>query len=932
MAGVHRIGFTELSSSDGAGKGPLISPSIVFVHGLRGHPRETWEDSRQGGNDGEGSATSKRNPLKSIFKSKSSPSTTNSQKGESNLASQRLFWPKEYLTEDLPQARIWTYGYNADVIGGLFQANNKNSVSQHGQDLAVRIEREIENEEPIVFVAHGLGGIIVKDALHRSKLCAKRTKLIIFLGTPHRGSSYAGWGEIASNLARIALQDSHKKIIETLEPNSEVLDNIHEEFKSIVNTSGVRIHSFQEARGISGMKGLHEKVVDDFSSKLDLPRPLETVESIDANHMQMVRCIDRTDPRYRAISGVLKQFLRGGLVDREGDRIEGISSLASRDATQGVVIASEVSGVPNERCSPYRHIPFPKNRRFVGRTANIETIKQKLFTERDCEKVALFGLGGVGKTQVALQFAYWVKKNWPEYSIFWVAATNAESFEQAYTEIARLLAISKAADEDVREMVQRYLSLEAAGKWLLIVDNADEMDVIGSINKYLPENEEGLILFTTRHRAIAVSLARSDVVELQKMDQQEAMSYLEKSLIRKNLIHNTVVATELLDELTFLPLAITQAAAYLNVNQLSIREYLQLLRGTEQNVISLMSREFRDNTRYENSDNAVATTWLVSFDQIRKYDTAAADILAFISRIEPKAIPRSILPELQSEEQVAHGIGTLRAYAFMVRRGDSEVYDVHRLVHFATRIWVQKCGVAAQTTKIAIEHLAAAFPSDDWANRGRWREYLPHVFKLLQGNQGADIQEKYELYLRVGVCLRADGRIKEAVSCLMEAYLWMKSRFPETDPRRLASQHGLAGAYQADGQVSKAIKLLEHVVAVREKVLAENHPSRLASQHGLAGAYEANGQVSKAIKLLEHVVAVQEKVLAENHPDQLASQHELARAYEANGELGKGIKLLERVVRIKRKALRVDHPSRLVSQDMLKYFYDRRTSDMGDGG
>ena len=96
--------------------------------------------------------------------------------------------------------------------------------------------------------------------MHRSEACRLRTRLIVFLGTPHRGSAYAGWGEIASNLARLGLQDSHKKIIETLEVNSEVLDNIHEEFKSIVYDHGTRIHSFQEARGISGMKGVHEKV------------------------------------------------------------------------------------------------------------------------------------------------------------------------------------------------------------------------------------------------------------------------------------------------------------------------------------------------------------------------------------------------------------------------------------------------------------------------------------------------------------------------------------------------------------------------------------------------------------------------------------------------------------------------------------------------
>lgn len=97
-------------------------------------------------------------------------------------------------------------------------------------------------------------------AIRRSDACRARTKLIVFLGTPHRGSAYAGWGDIASNFARLVGQDLNKQIIKTLEVSSEVLDNIHEEFKTIVDQSRIKIHSFQEARGISDMKGLRNKV------------------------------------------------------------------------------------------------------------------------------------------------------------------------------------------------------------------------------------------------------------------------------------------------------------------------------------------------------------------------------------------------------------------------------------------------------------------------------------------------------------------------------------------------------------------------------------------------------------------------------------------------------------------------------------------------
>jgi tetratricopeptide (TPR) repeat protein len=539
-------------------------------------------------------------------------------------------------------------------------------------------------------------------------------------------------------------------------------------------------------------------------------------------------------------------------------------------------------------------------------------------------------LGGVGKTQVALQLAYWVKENRPEYSIFWVPVLSDESFGQAYTEMAKKLAISPSAEnEDLKESVRRHLSSERAGPWLLVLDNADDLDVLfkssdkpGGIVEYLPESEDGLILFTTRSREVAVSVAGSDVVELHEMDSQEAISFLEKSLIRKDLLRDTAAAAELLDELNHLPLAITQAAAYLNTNQVSVAEYLVLLRGTEQDMIGLMSRTFRDSTRYKGSQNAVATTWLVSFDQILKSDSIAADLLSFISRIEPKAIPRSIMPDSPSKEQMVHAIGTLCAYGFVVKRGISEIFDMHGLVHMATRIWIEMQGRARQTTKDAIEHLAAVFPSDDYENRDLWREYLPHALRVLQRSTGPDIDERYDLYVRVGRCLEADGRIKEAVKCFEMCYEWRKGHFMEDHASRLASQHALAGAYREDGQVKKAVELLEHVVTVRARTLTENHPNRLASQHGLAVTYRADGQIKKAVELLEHVVAIEARTLTEDHPNRLASQHALAGAYETDGQVKKAVELLEHVVAVKVGTLVEDHPERLASQHALAGVYE----------
>ena len=111
--------------------------SIIFVHGLGGHPQYTWEDNRD-----------RADKYESEFSSLASISTMNTI--TVTLSSEehtgKLFWPNEYLTQDIPEARIWTYGYNADITGGLFQANNKNSIPEYGGDFAARFERDIQNE------------------------------------------------------------------------------------------------------------------------------------------------------------------------------------------------------------------------------------------------------------------------------------------------------------------------------------------------------------------------------------------------------------------------------------------------------------------------------------------------------------------------------------------------------------------------------------------------------------------------------------------------------------------------------------------------------------------------------------------------------------------------------------------------------------------
>ncbi|RKP04451.1 P-loop containing nucleoside triphosphate hydrolase protein, partial [Thamnocephalis sphaerospora] len=522
-----------------------------------------------------------------------------------------------------------------------------------------------------------------------------------------------------------------------------------------------------------------------------------------------------------------------------------------------------------------------------------------LFVQKK-SRVALVGLGGIGKTQVALELAHRTKRDKPGHLVFWVSTISFAAIEQGYMDIAKALLIERRNQEDdLMDLVRRHLSSESTVPWLLILDNLDDLDILRSTRQYLPYHDRGAILITTRFQD-AASLVSDDWCD------EEIMEHL-------------------LTELVCLPLAIVQAAAYMTRNQISIAKYLDILRGTEKDMIKLLSRKFDDNVTCtgNNSSSAVATTWLISFNQIRQNDPDAANLLSFISQIEPKEIPQSILPNLGSEEQMVDSIGTLIGYAFL-RKEREDTFSMHRLVHMAVKVWdEQENRQPAYTQNKAIQHICTIFPirkgdHDDWAKS---KIYLPHAIRILQTSKENHTEQRYFLSVQVGTCLNNHRRFKEATLPLTEAYDWAVAHLRHDDNVRQLIEHRLAVTYVNDRQIQKAIPLLEHVVTVQKTTLADEELPRLVSQQTLASAYLDDRQIEKAISILQHVTAVQKRTLAEENPYRLRSHHTLASAYVENHQIKKAIPIFEHVVAVQARTLAEEDLSRLASEYALAIAY-----------
>ena len=318
-------------------------------------------------------------------------------------------------------------------------------------------------------------------------------------------------------------------------------------------------------------------------------------------------------------------------------------------------------------------VPFDRNPRFMGRVEIVQKLKTKILTRghRKSRKAAISGLGGVGKTQVALELAYIIHSQDPGYSIFWIPSTSIEAVEQAFQSIGQVLGLPEGNPDDLKSRVKAHLSSKRAGSWLLIVDNADDQNIWLDSNtshplkSFLPHSDEGFVLFTSRSQRLVTQLVGPDVIRLSELDDQSAVDLFKKSLIQGDLTADEKSTITLVHRLCGLPLALVQAASFVNENSMSLERYLLLLIQQEEDMMELLSEDFEDNYRYQNVENPVSATWLVSFQHIEKSNTLAIMFLSFFACIDHRDIPLSLLPPTGTELEREKALGILKAYSFI---------------------------------------------------------------------------------------------------------------------------------------------------------------------------------------------------------------------------------------------------------------------------
>ncbi|KAL2820415.1 hypothetical protein BJX63DRAFT_418491 [Aspergillus granulosus] len=599
---------------------------------------------------------------------------------------------------------------------------------------------------------------------------------------------------------------------------------------------------------------------------------------------------------------------------------------------------------PKEDKARHWMVSLPRNPKFVGRHDEIMRLEELLTMRDGPRRIAITGLGGVGKTQVALEVAYRIRDRDKECSVLWVPCTSHAMIEQIFLEFAEMVKLHDVKPAEIKEQIKTYLSSKRAGKWLLVFDNADDTDMwlaakgtASALVDCLPQSEQGRILFTTRNRKLAMKLAPFYIIPIPDVDKETAFGILKKALEHEDLPNYNKSAATLLEHLAFLPLAITQASAYIVENSISLSDYVTLFQEQEENAVELLSEDFRDPQRYKEIQNPVITTWLISFTQIQHQNKVAADYLCFMACINPRNIPRSILPSQITKKQIFDALGLLNAYSFTNSR--DSVISIHRLVYIATRNWLRNNGLFVYWVQRAAEHMQAVFPDSHYTNRELWREYLPHALVLAYENNLIEQQEQHVDFLQnIADCLASDGRYHESEGLYRRLLKINQERHGDKHPNTLSSMANLASTYRNQGRLNEAEELEVQVLETSKTVLGDQHPNTLSSMASLASTYRYRGQWNDAEKLEAHVmetsktgrwneakeldVQVMETsktVLGDKHPITLSSMANLAATYRYQGQWNEAEELEAQVMETRKTVLGDKHPNTLSSMANLAY-------------
>ncbi|MFJ5924187.1 FxSxx-COOH system tetratricopeptide repeat protein [Kitasatospora sp. NPDC092948] len=576
----------------------------------------------------------------------------------------------------------------------------------------------------------------------------------------------------------------------------------------------------------------------------------------------------------------------------------------------GTAITGDVIGLPGEILNAARDVQAPPGLTnlppaplCLGRDEELARLREALAEGGDTaitRAATVHGLGGVGKTTLALAYAH--RYRHAHSTVWWINADSPTRIEQSLAELTRRLLPGPAADPVAWAMAW----LQWHPGWLLVFDN---VEAVADLSPYLGALGGGRHLITSRR---AVGWPRTvRTLALGTLDPDRAAELIRAAAYGDD----EPTARELQDvralaaELGYLPLALEQAGAYLRQNPtVTVAAYHRRLPTKLDKAADGLDAE-----------RTMARIWTQTLDALTARNPRAVELLHTLAWLAPDGTPVGLLETDGEDPDAVHeALGDLAAYSMAtVTR---HAVSVHRLVQQVLRTGADG---AAAGRLVAERALVRALDGLDPEADDR-DPLIPHLIALAETRPAGHHDEAVtEVYYRAARRLDIQGHTARTVALYEAVLAQCEQGRGDLHPDTLAARGNLARARTSAGDLRRALPLYEQALAQREQVFGELHAETLRSRHNLAFGYLTSGDPRRAVPLFEQVVAEHEQVLGELHPDTLMARNNLGGAYLAAGEAKRAALLFEAVVAQRARLLGDSHAETLDSRSDLVDAYLR---------
>ncbi|GCF09954.1 helix-turn-helix domain-containing protein [Dictyobacter arantiisoli] len=574
-------------------------------------------------------------------------------------------------------------------------------------------------------------------------------------------------------------------------------------------------------------------------------------------------------------------------------------------------------------------MPYRRNLFFMGREDALARLCECLDRTKRQNTPYLFaicGLAGVGKTQLAVEYAYRYAQKYQ--AVLWA---NTSSFQVLMADFASMAHTLHLFDKDIDAGEQNQgnmvdavkMWLEQNTEWLLILDNVEDLELL---REFLPQVGNGNILFTTRTLATGTL---ADSFELERMQIDEAALFLlhrAKILsIEENFDSAALVeqqaALKVAQLMDGLPLALDQAGAYIEETLCGVLGFLDLYRKSHVQFLRRRGKCAIDHPE------SVATTLLLCFEKIQQSNSAAADLLYFCAFVYADSIPETLLSGCASDTfQLNEIISDVLTYSLLSRNPLNKTFKMHRLVQSLLRDMLTNKQKQYWAQKV-IYHVSQVFPDHSFMYWSMCQEYLPyvHVCSILAEQYQIQNTEIVRVLYQAGFYLLEQAQYQVAEEYLQQALCIAQRIYPEDEIYISDCFYRLSILFQYTDRDEQAIDYLRKALLIREHLFDVEHPATAECLSEIGFLFFRQKNYEQAQEFCQQALSIWEKTPLPADSMVAAGLNTLAKIYRVQQRYSQAESFLKRTLQLWERSLGEKHPSvALALTDLAHVYQDQK--------